>query len=83
MTYQELQRENQQLRASNEAFKEKISAMEVQLGQLYKLIQGFKSERFIPEILEQQLSLFSEDSDKTGQVATPKETITYTFGLGI
>lgn len=52
--------------------------MEVQLGQLYKLIQGFKSERFIPEILEQQLSLFSEDSDKTGQVATPKETITYT-----
>jgi transposase len=78
MTYQELQRENQQLRASNEAFKEKISAMEVQLGQLYKLIQGFKSERFIPEILEQQLSLFSEDSDKTGQVATPKETITYT-----
>jgi transposase len=78
MTYQELQRENQQLRASIEAFKEKISAMEVQLGQLYKLIQGFKSERFIPEILEQQLSLFSEDSDKTGQVATPKETITYT-----
>ena len=54
MTYQELQRENQQLRASNEAFKEKISAMEVQLGQLYKLIKGFKSERFIPEIFEQQ-----------------------------
>ena len=78
MTYQELQRENQQLRASNEAFKEKISAMEVQLGQLYKLIQGFKSEHFIPEILEQQLSLFSENADKTGQVASPKETITYT-----
>ena len=78
MTYQELQRENQQLRASNEAFKEKISALEVQLGQLYKLIQGFKSERFIPEILEQQLSLFSENADKTGQVASPKETITYT-----
>lgn len=78
MTYQELQRENEQLRQSNEAFKEKISALEVQLGQLYKLIQGFKSERFIPEILEQQLSLFSENADKTGQVATPKETITYT-----
>ena len=78
MTYQELQRENQQLRASNEAFKEKISAMEVQLGQLYKLIKGFKSERFIPEIFEQQLSLFSENADKTGQVASPKETITYT-----
>ena len=78
MTYQELQKENERLRQSNEAFKEKISALEVQLGQLYKLIQGFKSERFIPEILEQQLSLFSENADKTGQVATPKETITYT-----
>ncbi|MCR9229250.1 MAG: IS66 family transposase [Flavobacteriaceae bacterium] len=78
MTYQELQRENRQLRASNEAFKEKISALEVQLGQLYKLIQGFKSERFIPEILEGQLSLFSENADKTGQVTIPKETITYT-----
>ncbi|MEC3966223.1 IS66 family transposase [Flagellimonas halotolerans] len=78
MTYQELQRENRQLRASNGAFKEKISALEVQLGQLYKLIQGFKSERFIPEILEEQLSLFSENADKTGQVAIPKETITYT-----
>ncbi|MCM4156151.1 MULTISPECIES: IS66 family transposase [unclassified Christiangramia] len=78
MTYQELQKENQQLRQSNETFKEKISALEVQLGQLYKLIQGFKSERFIPEILQQQLSLFSENSDKTGQVVTPKETISYT-----
>jgi transposase len=78
MTYQELQKENEQLRESNEFFKEKISALEVQLGQLYKLIQGFKSERFIPEILEQQLSLFSEKQDEPGQIAAPKETITYT-----
>jgi transposase len=77
MTYQELQRENQQLRESNEAFKEKVSALEMQLGQLYKLIQGFKSERFIPEILQQQLSLFSENGDKTSAAPAPKETITY------
>ena len=54
MTSQELQRENEQLRQSNEAFKKNISTLEVEFGQLYKLIQGFKSERFIPEILEQQ-----------------------------
>ena len=78
MTSQELQRENEQLRQSNEAFKKNISTLEVEFGQLYKLIQGFKSERFIPEILEQQWSLFPEGSDKTGQIASPKETITYT-----
>lgn len=78
MTVQELQRENQQLRQSNEAFKEKISTLELQLGQLYKLIQGFKSERFIPEIIQEQLSLFSENIDKTQQLPAPKETITYT-----
>tara|TARA_R110002049_G_scaffold309052_2_gene516247 strand:- start:6302 stop:7771 length:1470 start_codon:yes stop_codon:yes gene_type:complete len=78
MTVQELQIENQQLRQSNEAFKEKISTLELQLGQLYKLIQGFKSERFIPEIIQEQLSLFSENADKTQQLSAPKETITYT-----
>lgn len=77
MTLQELQIENRQLRRSNEAFKEKISSLEFQLGQLYKLIQGFRSERFIPEIIQAQLSLFSDNTDEAQQLPAPKETITY------
>lgn len=52
----ELQKENQQLRQPTEALKEKISFLEFQLGQLYKLIQGFKSESFILEIIQEVAS---------------------------
>lgn len=85
MTLQELQRENRQLRQLNqsykeehEGFKEKISSLELQLAQLYKLINGFKSERFSPEVLEHQLSLFASDEGTTEKEAPSQETITYT-----
>lgn len=85
MTLQELQRENRQLRQLNqsykeehEGFKEKISSLELQLAQLYKLINGFKSERFSPEVLEHQLSLFASDEGTTEEEAPSQETITYT-----
>src|SRR5690606_15588924 len=91
MTLQELQRENQELRDLNQAykeahtlfeqqhqgFKEKISSLELQLAQLYKLISGFKSERFVAAIAEHQLSLF--EGKTCEEQATPAtETITYT-----
>lgn len=70
MTYQELLTENQ-------LQKEKITSLEVQLSQLYKLLSGFKSERFVSEISQEQLNLFSESHPQAIAEAS-KETITYT-----
>lgn len=70
MTYQELL-------AENRSQKKTIASLQEQLASLYKLIHGFKSERFLQEIDLEQLSLFSEDT--TTVVEEPKqETITYT-----
>lgn len=65
MTHQELQRGNQQLQQSHEAFNEKISTLELQLGQLYKRIQGFKSERFIRRLFRSNYRFFLRFADKT------------------
>ena len=70
MTYQELLVEN-------EDQKNRITSLENQLQQLYKLIGGFKSESFITEAVIDQLSLFSEDTPEI-VAETPQETITYT-----
>jgi len=70
MTYQELLVEN-------EDQKNRITSLENQLQQLYKLIGGFKSESFITEAVIDQLSLFAEDTPQT-VAETPQETITYT-----
>jgi transposase len=70
MTYQELLVQNMDQ-------KNKIASLENQLQELYKLISGFKSERFITEAVIDQLSLFSEDTVEE-VVETPQETITYT-----
>ena len=70
MTYQELLVQHDQIKKENNFLKE-------QLAQLYKLINGFKSEKFLQEIAVDQLSLFSEDTTLEA-VETPKETITYT-----
>ena len=54
----------------------KISSLEQQLQQLYKLISGFKSESFITQAVVDQLSLFSEDTiEPLDEI--PQETITY------
>lgn len=68
ITHQELEKENQELRQINETIQREIAALKLQLSQVYKLINGFKSERFSPEVLEHQLSLFAP------QETTPKET---------
>jgi len=70
MTYQELLVENA-------TFKKEISNLKEQLAQLFKLINGFKSESFVTEAVIDQLSLFGEDLVEEIE-ATPQETITYT-----
>jgi len=81
MTYGELLAENQELRQifdeKEKAYKSQILSLQTQLSQLYKLINGFKSERFISETDLDQLSLFFGEPVKPPQ-ETPKETITYT-----
>ena len=72
MTYQELLVQHHTIKKENSFLKE-------QLAQLYKLINGFKSESFVTQAVVDQLSLFAEDT--TEAVAeTPQETITYTRG---
>jgi len=58
-------------------FTAKISSLEQQLAQLYKLINGFKSESFVTQAVIDQLSLFGEDPVEEIEEA-PQETITYT-----
>lgn len=81
MTYGELLVENQALRQlideKEKAYKSQILSLQRQLSQLYKLINGFKSERFISELSQDQLSLFSQQPVQPPE-ETPKETITYT-----
>lgn len=77
MTHQELEKENQELRQINETIQGEIAALKLQLSQVYKLINGFKSERFSPEVLEHQLSLFAPQ-ETTPKETVSKETITYT-----
>jgi len=80
-TREELILENEQLRQNlkvkEREFASKISSLQEQLTQLYKLINGFKSESFIAETTIDQLSLFSEVKVATEEEA-PKQTITYT-----
>lgn len=77
ITHQELEKENQELRQINETIQREIAALKLQLSQVYKLINGFKSERFSPEVLEHQLSLFAPQETTPKETAS-KETITYT-----
>ena len=77
ITYQEILAENAILKEKEIVFEDKISSLELQLAQLYKLLNGFKSESFITEAVVDQLSLFSEDIIETEQ-APLEQTITYT-----
>ena len=83
MTRQELLAENQNLKAELalskseiDTFKKRISALEFKLEQLYKLIRGSRSERFVPEFDASQLSLFP-DAPEQSDVEPVKEEITY------
>lgn len=66
-----------ELLAENTKFKEEIAFLKAELVQLYKLINGFKSERFISDVDLDQLSLFSAAPEQSPEEAA-KETITYT-----
>ena len=70
MTYQELL-------AQHTAIKEENASLKAQLAQLYKLISGFKSERFVAEIAQEQLSLFEAEASSLPE-GPSTETITYT-----
>jgi len=57
--------------------KAKIASQQLQLNQLYKLINGFKSERFISAAInEAQTTLFTDLDSKEAPKST--ETVNYT-----
>lgn len=75
-SYQDLATENTIPTQNNLVFKNKIASLEFQLDQLYKLLNGFKSESFTTQTIKDQLSLFSNDVVEIGQEASG-QTITY------
>ncbi|MEM9983323.1 MAG: transposase, partial [Bacteroidota bacterium] len=84
MTYQELLAENQQLQQlikgyqeGQELLQQKNTLLEHHIAQLYKLIGGFKSERFLTEVDFNQLSMFTQDTNDVDR-KPQEETITYT-----
>lgn len=81
IAYEELLLENQKLRSalktSQEDFASEIASLKEQLNQLYKLINGFKSEKFVNQAIVDQLSLFSEQEPVKEQ-EVEQQSITYT-----
>ena len=77
MTRQELLAENAVLKEKEVVFKDKISSLELRLSQLYRLLNGSKSESFTTNAAIDQLSLFSGEVVETVE-ELPQETITYT-----
>lgn len=76
---EKLEAENRRLRMEleNLEMKKKVASLEQQLQQLYKLIQGFKSEKFIPKANAlAQLELFA--NAQTVAPLPQKEEISYT-----
>ena len=74
----ELLQENESLKAENSVQKARIDALELQLAQLIKLVNGFKSERFVASSLDiHQPTLFNLET-QTIERPVPEEEITYT-----
>jgi transposase len=81
IAYEELLLENQELRSmlesAQEDFASEIASLKEQLNQLYKLINGFKSEKFVNQTIVDQLSLFAlQEPVKEQEVE--QQSITYT-----
>jgi transposase len=73
MTREELIEENAKLKA-------KYKSLEEQFSQLLKLINGFKSERFIPsQIPSEQLNMFEDTTTKQQAVQEPESSQTITY----
>jgi hypothetical protein len=77
MNHESLIAENEALIAKNRDLTLKIADLSHQLEQLKKLIYGRKSERFIPAVDSNQLSLFGDVVAVEQEEAPAKETITY------
>lgn len=80
MTYQELLIEHTAIKRENSSIKQENASLKAQLSELYKLINGFKSERFVAEVScdSPQLLLFEQDQDKPQAEVPQTETLTYT-----
>lgn len=78
MTYQEIEKINLELIAENANKDAKIASLQEQLNQLLKLINGFKSERFVPnQAVSEQLNMFADSSLEEKPQEQEKEVITY------
>lgn len=84
MTSQQLLAENAKLhqliagyKEGQDSLRKENANLKEQLAQLYKLINGFKSESFTTQAVVDQLSLFAGDTPETTE-ETPQQTITYT-----
>ncbi len=66
------------LLAGYESQKKTIASLQEQPAQVHKLINGFRSERFLHNIDVAQLPLFATGGDMAVVEEAPQETITYT-----
>jgi transposase len=69
---QQLLQSNQQLQASNEALQSQLLTVQYQLQQVTKLLQGFKSERFVPSLAtepQKELGLIFEEAAASTKLA--------------
>jgi transposase len=63
---------------SKEELIHEVITLKTELSQLKRMIFGSKSERFVPEVSSEQISLeLNIDPDKIGTPSLQKETITY------
>ena len=67
-----------ELLAENRSQKKTIASLQEQPAQVHKLINGFRSERFLHDIDVAQLPLFATGGDAVVAEEAPQETITYT-----
>ncbi|MGX1023682.1 IS66 family transposase [Psychroflexus sp. MBR-150] len=79
MTYQELLKKNEENSIFIKNLKAKNASLQAQLDQLVKLINGFKSERFVSnEVSNEQFNLFSDTNQEIeASEEEPSQTITY------
>ncbi|MBT6034118.1 MAG: IS66 family transposase, partial [Candidatus Jacksonbacteria bacterium] len=76
MSKPELQAENGSLKQENKVLKQELEYKEFVISKLQKMLFGSTSERFTPEQISNQMSLFNELAGK-GVEEVEKEEITY------
>ena len=76
MSKPELQAENGSLKQENKVLKQELEYKEFVISKLQKMLFGSTSERFTPEQISNQMSLFNELAGKAAE-EVQKEEITY------